>query len=68
MRFYIINTRFLSQLITKRIIIKFITTVKCKNFKFHRINKLINSYNKYNYCAKNAHKKCYQGAGAELED
>jgi len=45
-----------------------LSSVKCKNFKFHRINKLINSYNKYNYCAKNAHKKCYQGAGAELED
>ena len=48
--------------------IALLPTVKCKNFKFHRINKLINSYNKYNYCAKNAHKKCYQGAGAELED
>jgi hypothetical protein len=31
--------------------------VKCKNFKFHRINKLINSYNKYNNCAKNGTQK-----------
>jgi hypothetical protein len=42
------------------------STVKCKNFKSHKINKLINSYNKIITVQRMAHKKCYQGA--ELED